>query len=105
MNTETLSKLGSTGRASVEEDNPHVFTVPSADEVKELLSDLEKRILAYDKRVISVNEVEWEEIVSKREILNSRGLSVSDRSRIHVLIAECAVMENEEVKDLHKSNG
>ncbi len=84
---------------TVEEDNPHVFTVPSADEVKELLSDLEKRILAYDKRVISVNEVEWEEIVSKREILNSRGLSVSDRSRIHVLIAECAVMENEEVKD------
>ncbi len=82
-----------------EEDNPHVFTVPSADEVKELLSDLEKRILAYDKRVISVNEVEWEEIVSKREILNSKGLSVSDRSRIHVLIAECAVMEGGEVKD------
>jgi PmbA protein len=79
---------------TVEEDNPHVFTVPSADEVKELLSDLEKRILAYDKRVISVNEVEWEEIVSKREILNSKGLSVSDKSRIHVLIAECAVMEN-----------
>ena len=75
------------------------FEVPSAGEVKELLSDIEKRILAYDERVISVNEVEWEEIVSKREIVNSKGLSVKDKSRIHLVMAECAVMEKEEIKD------
>ena len=77
----------------------HSFEVPSADEVKTFLSDIEKMILSYDERVISVNEVEWEEIVSKREIVNSKGLSVKDKSRIHVVIAECAVTENDEVKD------
>ena len=77
----------------------HCFEIPSADEVKAFLSEIEKKILSYDERVISVNEVEWEEIVSGREIVNSKGLSVKDRSRIHVIIAECAVMEKEEVKD------
>ena len=76
----------------------HQFIIPEADKVKEVLEDVEKKILAYDPRMLMVNEVEWEEIVSKRIIANSKGMSVEDTSRIHVIVAEAAAKEGEEVK-------
>ena len=75
------------------------WKVPGADEILSALAAVEKEILAYDPRIKQVTEAGWQDSVSGREIVNSRGVDVQDEGRTQILYAGAAAEENGEVKN------
>jgi len=76
-----------------------VWVRPDSAEVLALLADLEKRILAYDKRIIQVTDLQWSDGTSSQEIVNSYGMNVSDRGGVQLLIAGAAASDGKDVKN------
>lgn len=86
-----------------EEVSTHKLWVePSVEQIKETLLDLEKKIAAYDERVIQVASLGWEQSSGTRSIMNSLGLQVEDHDCVQYLVASVVVAENGVVKDDYK---
>ncbi len=86
-----------------EEVSSHrLWVEPSVEQIKETLSDLEKKIAAYDQRVIQVASLGWEQSSGTRTIINSFGLNVEDHDCVQYLVASVVVSENGVVKDDYK---
>lgn len=74
----------------------------SVEEIKEVLQAIEKKIAAYDSRVIQVASLGWEQAGGTRTITNSLGLDVSDSDYVQYLVASVVVKENDVIKDGYK---
>ncbi len=86
-----------------EEVSTHKLWVePSVEQIKETLLDLEKKIAAYDERVIQVANLGWEQSSGTRSIMNSLDLQVEDHDCVQYLVASVVVAENGVVKDDYK---
>ena len=72
---------------------------PEAGEIRELLADLEQRILHYDPRIVQVTHLAWEEESAERQILNSCGLHVQDSGGAQILAAGAAAVQDGEVRN------
>lgn len=68
-------------------------------DVRQILETLEKKMLAYDSRVIQVGYLGYSQGSGSRTITNSLGLDVSDEDEMQYIGASVVVQENEEVKD------
>lgn len=76
-----------------------VWNEPSVDQVKELLSSLEKKLQNADPRVTQVNYLGWEQSAFESELTNSLGVEVSDAGRYQMVGAGLTMSENGEVRD------
>ena len=72
---------------------------PDAAQVKELLSQIEKKILAYDPAIRQVSFLQWTEQTDSRQITNSLGMRAEDTGYAQVLAAGAAAVREGEVKD------
>ncbi len=75
---------------------------PSNEQIRDVLDTLEKKIRSYDPRIVQVAGIHWQEVTTKREIVNSNGLSVEDGGYAQVLFAGAAAAENGTVKNAYK---
>ena len=78
------------------------FVRPSVPEIKALLQSVEEKLLASDPRLFQVGGVEWEDETEVRSITNSLGISIEEKSRYQILMAEAAAKEGEEIKTDYK---
>ena len=67
--------------------NPQLGKI-SIDEKMAKLHELEEKLRAYDKRIVEVAEVEYEESESKITLLNTKGLKLVQRSNYFVYIGQ-----------------
>ena len=82
---------------------PGTWVRPSVAEITELLSNTEKKILAYDPRIIMASWIGWSEETSVRTIVNSYGMQAEDRNTVQILMASAAAKEGNEVKNTYES--
>ena len=82
---------------------PGTWVRPSVAEITELLSNTEKKILAYDPRIIMASSIGWSEETSVRTIVNSYGMQAEDRNTVQILMASAAAKEGNEVKNTYES--
>ena len=82
---------------------PGTWVRPSVAEITELLSNTEKKILAYDPRIIMASRIGWREETSVRTIVNSYGMQAEDRNTVQILMASAAAKEGNEVKNTYES--
>ncbi|MBR3344898.1 MAG: TldD/PmbA family protein [Solobacterium sp.] len=82
---------------------PGTWVRPSVAEITELLSNTEKKILAYDPRIIMASRIGWSEETSVRTIVNSYGMQAEDRNTVQILMASAAAKEGNEVKNTYES--
>lgn len=75
------------------------FKKPTEQQVKELLSTLEQKILGYDKRIIMVNRLAFEEETSTRSIVNTNGVNLSSETTAQMVVAEIAAAEGNVIKN------
>ena len=75
------------------------FVRPDAETIQKLLKTIEEKLLAYDERIFMINELQWADESSTREIINSCGLDVQDGTQMQMVIAGVAARENEEIKN------
>lgn len=75
------------------------FTPATMDEIYTLLSTIEKKVLAYDPRIVQVGYLTWNQGSASREITNSLGLHVQDADEIQYIACTAIAQENEEYKD------
>lgn len=76
-----------------------VWNMANMPQVRVLLESLEKKILAYDSRVIQVGYLGYSQGSGTRSITNSLGLNVSDFDEMQYLGANVVVQEKEEIKN------
>lgn len=76
-----------------------VWVQPSAAQIRELLADIEQRVLSYDPRIFQATHMEWTEQTSGRSVVNSLGLCAEDRNTVQVLTCGAAAKEGNEVKN------
>ncbi len=76
---------------------------PSAEEIRELLADIERRVKEYDPRIFMVMREGWTEETSSRSIVNSRGLAAEDTGTVQVLSCGAAAREGSEVKNEYRT--
>ena len=79
--------------------NTHHWVEPSMEEIKACLESLEKKLLAYDSRIIQVASLGWEQSSQTREIINSYGMQEKDADCVQYLVASVVVKENDIVMD------
>lgn len=79
--------------------NNRTWVKPSMEEIKEVLSTLEKKCLEYDSRVVQASYLCFEEAHGTREITNSYGVNVADEDMMQALVCSVVVSEDGEVKD------
>lgn len=72
---------------------------PTEEKVKALLGSVEKKILDYDARILMVGELAFEEETAVREIVNSKGIDLSDESAAQMIVAEAAASQAGVVKN------
>lgn len=75
-----------------------VWKRPSVNRIKEVLADLEKKLLAYDPRIVQVNEMGFEDVSGNRKIVNSYGLDVQDEDTYQYMYAYVAAKENDDIQ-------
>src|SRR5690625_5291278 len=67
-----------------------------------LLKEIEKKIYAYDSRVVQTGAAGLRDITIEKAIFNSKGLSLKDKKNLFIVIFSVSVKENEEIKsDFH----
>lgn len=79
-----------------------VWVRPESAEVISLLEDLEKRILAFDPRIVQVIHLEWSDGNVAGQIVNSYGMDISDDTRAQILVAGAAASDGTDVKNGYK---
>ena len=72
---------------------------PEMDEIYELLSTIEKKVLAYDEKIVQVGYLTWNEGSGSRQITNSLGLHVQDEDQIQYIACTAIAKQNDEYKD------
>lgn len=72
---------------------------PTEEKIKEVLASLEKKILAYDKRIIMVGQLAFDEETSTREIVNTKGIALKDESVAQLVVAEAAAQAGSVIKN------
>ena len=77
--------------------NPSLEKV-SIEEKMAKLKELELKLRAFDKRIVEVGFVEFEEASSKITLLNSKGLKLSQRSNYLVYVGQAIAREGEQTK-------
>ena len=77
--------------------NPELGKI-SIDEKMKKLHELEEKLRAYDKRIIEVGGVEYEESESKITLLNTKGLKLVQRSNYFVYLGQVIAKEGEQTK-------
>lgn len=75
------------------------WTVPETAEVKELLADLEQRILAYDERIFQVTTLGWSQSEGSRAISNTLGLETGDEDYVQYVVAGAAGRQDDRIQD------
>ncbi|GAB3794565.1 TldD/PmbA family protein [Virgibacillus kimchii] len=86
------------------------FYAPSLEKVATeekiaLLKEIEKKIYAYDNRVVQTGTAGIKDITVEKAIFNSKGLSLKDKKNLVMVIFSVSVKENEEIKsDYHMEN-
>lgn len=75
------------------------FKKPSEEQVKQFLASLEKKFLAYDKRIIMVIRLAFDEETASRSIVNTNGIDLSSDSTAQMVMAEIAAAEGDVVKN------
>lgn len=75
------------------------WTKASVEQIKTTLADLEQRLLAADKRVRSVDSLEWSDGSVSVSQVNSLGLDITDEDTSQALVASITAVENGEVRD------
>ncbi len=76
---------------------------PSAAAVRELLADIEQRVLAYDERFFRVMRMRWAEETSVRTIVNSYGLDAEDACTVQYLTCGAAAGKDSGVRDGYRT--
>lgn len=79
--------------------NDKVWTAPEAPAIYAVMAELEKKILAYDPRMLQVNQLGWSEAAGSREITNTLGLSVEDQDQVQYIAASAVAKEGDDIKD------
>ena len=64
----------------------------------DLLLDIEKRLLAYDKRIVEVATLSYEEGIGESQLSNSYGLKLKDKTATYMFVAEIAAKDGDEVR-------
>lgn len=81
--------------------NKDVFSENIREKV-EILLEIEKKLLAYDKRLNEVVSVGYEEASSTYKISNSYGLKLSQKSSSYTYFAEVTAKDGDEVRSGYK---
>lgn len=76
-----------------------VFKKPTEEQAKELLASLEKKFLAYDKRIIMVTRLAFDEETSTRSIVNTNGIDLCAESTAQMVMVEVAAAEGDVIKN------
>lgn len=64
----------------------------------DLLLDIEKRLLAFDKRINEVATLSYEEGIAESQLSNSYGLKLKDKTASYVFVAEVTAKDGDEVR-------
>lgn len=75
------------------------WTRPSVEEIAGLLSSLEQKLKAADPRITQVNEVEWADGETSREVVNSRAVEAKDSSANQIVAASITMVQDGVVRD------
>ena len=75
---------------------------PSAQQIRELLADIEKRTLAFDERIFQVMHMTWTEESAKRTIVNSYGMDAEDAGTVQVLFCGAAAKEGNDIRNAYR---
>ena len=86
-----------------EAQSQRTWVRPSAAQIKELLTEIEKRVLAYDERIFMVMREGWTEETETRSITNSLGMDLADAGTVQVLVCGAAAREGNDVKNAYRS--
>lgn len=78
------------------------FVKPSVEAIQETLAEIEKKVLAYDPRIVQVAGAEWDEEGVVRRITNSLGLHVEEEGCYQILFVSAAAVDGEEIKTAYK---
>jgi len=70
----------------------------TVDEKLAKLYELEKEVKSFDKRVMEVAEINFEENIEKVTLINTNGLKLFSKSNYFVYMAQCVVKENNQTK-------
>ncbi|MBQ9153258.1 MAG: TldD/PmbA family protein [Solobacterium sp.] len=79
--------------------NSRTWHQPSAAQIRELLADIEQKILSYDERIFQATSMEWSEQTSGRTIVNSLGVDAEEKHTVQVLACGAAAKEGSEIKN------
>lgn len=79
------------------------WTKPTVEGIAELLSSLEKKLQAADDRISAVNEVEWSDGESSREVVNSLGVEAKDAGASQMVAAQITMVLDGEVRDGYRT--
>lgn len=71
---------------------------PSMEHVEKVLASLEQKFMA-QPNVAMVNELQWEDCISSKNMSNSLGLKVSDSVQYQLIMAQITMNEGEEIRD------
>lgn len=74
-----------------------IFETPISDKIQ-ILFDVEKKLLAYDKRINEVMSVSYQEELGENHLLNSYGLKLSSKSASVVITCEVSAKQGDEVR-------
>ena len=77
--------------------NPELGKI-SIDVKMKKLHELEEKLKAYDKRIVEIGEVQYEESENKITLLNTKGLKLVQRSNYFVYIGQVIAKEGEQTK-------
>ncbi len=86
-----------------EAENGKKWIRPSAAEIRELLADIEKRVLAYDKRIFMVMREGWSEETDTRTVINSYGIDVTETGTVQVLSCGAAGRDDSGVRNEYRT--
>ena len=75
------------------------FISATMEEIYTVLSTIEKKVLAYDPRIVQVGYLTWNQGSGSREITNSLGLHVQDADEIQYIACTAIAQANDEYKD------
>lgn len=78
--------------------NKELGNVPTETKIADAKA-IEEKIRAYDKRIVEVGAVEYQEEVSKRTIINSKGLKLTSKSNSFVMFAYAVASDGKVTKN------
>ncbi len=80
-------------------DNGRIWKKSSQELIEKTLASLEEKLMNYDERIFQTMDIEWDESVSTRAIMNSKGIDLEDGVTIQVIGAGVAAREHGEIKN------